>query len=167
MNVRGGNGGAGGDGTPSGGKGGVAGGVTDVKISGVQLDLTITGGKGGDALLKGAGGAGGVVTDIFSLSFKQTDFPDAPPQPEVTATLPAGAGGKGAGGSAGGKGGIVDTASITVGRGQEFFQQGIRKSVVDGGPIAVTAGLGGDSAGGKGGAGGSIIDSNFASFGGM
>jgi len=163
ANIRGGNGGAGGDVPPKGGAGGKGGAVTSVTISAVQLDLNVTGGGGGNATLKGAGGAGGKIVDLAFSSFKQDDT-GGEPVPEVNATVIGGAGGNGAASAAGGKGGDFKNGNMIVGREIERFVGGVATSQVDGGILSVAAGKGGNGAQGAAGAGGSVIGSSLISF---
>jgi hypothetical protein len=163
ANIRGGNGGAGGDVPPLGGAGGKGGAVTSATISAVQLDLNVTGGSGGNATLTGKGGVGGIVSGLAFSSFKQDDI-GGTPVAEVNATVTGGAGGNGAGSAAGGHGGDVKNNNIIVGRAIERFVGGVPTSQVDGGIVSVAAGKGGNGAQGAAGAGGSIAGSSFISF---
>lgn len=155
--IRSGSGGTGGVG--GGGRaGGAAGAISTVNISGVQLDLTVTGGEGGLARSNAAGGKGAEINGLSFVSYKQQDGN------EVNATILGGVGGDGAGTGAGGIGGAVSNASITVGRSVSVLVGGVESALVDGGNIVVTAGIGGDSTGGTSGAGGAIVNSSFISY---
>jgi hypothetical protein len=163
ANIRGGNGGAGGDVPPLGGAGGKGGAISATTINAVQLDLNVTGGTGGNATLTGRGGVGGAITGFVFNSFKQDDT-GGTPVPEVNATLTGGSGGNGAGSGAGGRGGDFKNGNIIVGRAIERFVGGVATAQVDGGIISVTAGAGGNADQGAAGAGGSLTGSALLSF---
>ena len=156
--IRTGDGGDGGNGTPAGGAGGAAGSFTTGQINGVQLDLTTTGGAGGDATLKGAGGRGGAISNLSFFSQKQTGGT------EVTATITGGLGGNGLGTGAGGAGGAVSSTNIRLGHQQDVLIGGAPVALVDGGDAIIAGGVGGNSPGGAAGAGGAVTASTFVTF---
>ncbi len=162
--------GDGGDGSFGGGAGGAVGGgnFPQLIISGSGLNMQVKGGHGGNAIISGYGGSGGLIaktslaaSDNFQLT-NQTSH--------VTASLHAGDGGNGAGLGAGGAGGAVAISSADA-RG-DFFTN-LSGSTLPGGDVTVVAGHGGSGQaptsslhGTAPGAGGSVYYSGaFSQFG--
>jgi hypothetical protein len=107
------NGGAGGNGGTGGGAGGA---LNTIRVEGDHFAVAVQGGQGGNATVKGTGGAGGLVSTAFlrsSGSLNGTDPNGAPLLLNPTGTVAGGTGGDGAG--AGGRGGVGgDLKSVSL-----------------------------------------------------
>ena len=106
--------GDGGDGDKGGGVGGL---MTNFSIVGLNIEPTLITGDGGDATLKGKGGAAGAMKNIeVALSGEVRKIVGGVPADiEASTTVIGGRGGDGVGkGQAGGAGGTIDTLSINT-----------------------------------------------------
>ena len=106
--------GSGGDGDKGGGVGGL---MMNFSIVGLNIEPTLITGDGGDATLKGKGGAAGGMKNIeVALSGEvRKILGGRPADVKAATTIVGGVGGDGAGiGQAGGAGGTIDTLSVNT-----------------------------------------------------